>query len=94
MSHDGRDAHAAGADEREHFFDKPANVRLVFSAFYVVCAVLVVLELVVHRHEVHPWERLIAFYPLYGFVGIVVLVLLAKLLRRVAMRPEDYYDVD
>ena len=29
---------------------------------------------------------------LYGFVACVFLVLMAKLLRRILMRPEDYYD--
>jgi len=60
--------------------------------FYAVCAIVVVLDLVIHRHEVHSWERIVEFYPLYGFVGIVVLVLIAKFMRRVLMRPEDYYD--
>jgi len=82
------------ADERQGFLDKPKNVTLLVRAFYVLCAGLVVADFFVHRHEVHPWERLVAFYPLYGFVGIVVLVYVAKLLRRISMRPEDYYDVD
>ena len=32
------------------------------------------------------------FYAVYGFVACVALVLAAKVLRRVVMRPEDYYD--
>jgi hypothetical protein len=59
---------------------------------YVVSAVLVALDLLVHRHTEHPWEHVVEFYPLYGFVGIVILVLAAKGLRRLVMRPEDYYD--
>ena len=34
----------------------------------------------------------IGFYPVYGFVGAFLLVLAAKQMRRVLMRPEDYYD--
>ena len=79
-------------DERQHIWDKPRNVKLLFNVFYALCAIVVGLDLVIHRHEVHPWERLLTFYPLYGFVGIVILVLIAKQLRRVLMRPEDYYD--
>ncbi len=79
-------------DERPGFLDRPGNVRRLFTAFYVLCGLLVLLEVVVDRHEAHPWEGLPAFYPLYGFVSIVVLVLLAKLLRRAVMRPEDYYE--
>jgi hypothetical protein len=86
---------APGAeDEKQHFFDKPRNVQFLFRAFYVLCAVLVVVGFLVEQEHHHPWENLPAFYPLYGFVGIVVLVYVAKLLRRIAMRSEDYYDVD
>ncbi|MBY6016215.1 hypothetical protein KUW04_00190 [Halomonas denitrificans] len=60
--------------------------------FYGICAALLALDFVVHRHTEHPWETLLGFYPLYGFVGCVVLVLLAKVMRKVVMRPEDYYD--
>ena len=87
--------HGAGRpDEPPGFFDKPDNVRRLLMAFYVLCGVLVVLDLVIERHHVHPWENLLSFYPLYGFVGIVVLVIVAKGLRKVVMRPEDYYDAD
>ena len=34
----------------------------------------------------------LGFYPVYGFVGAFLLVLAAKQMRRVLMRPEDYYE--
>ena len=37
-------------------------------------------------------EHVFGFYGLFGFVACVALVLIAKQLRRVLMRPEDYYD--
>jgi len=78
----------------EGTWDRKSNVDRLLLALYLVAGVLVVLDLVVHRHAEHPWEGLFSFYPLYGFVGIVVLVALARVLRTVAMRPEDYYDAD
>ncbi len=66
----------------------------LLRVLFAVSAVLVALDLFVHRHTEHPWEHVIAFYPLYGFVGIVVLVLVAKVLRALVMRPEDYYGGD
>jgi hypothetical protein len=42
----------------------------------------------------HSWENLPAFYAVYGFVACVLLVLIAKEMRKVIMRKEDYYDVD
>ena len=90
------DAHGHGhgppPGEAPGFFDKPGNVRAIFYTLYAICAVLVIADFVYHRHIYHPWESLPAFYPIYGFLGIVVLVLVAKQLRRVVMRDEDYYD--
>jgi hypothetical protein len=79
-------------DEKEHFFDKPGNVRRTMHTLYAICAVLLVLDVILHRHVVHSWESLWGFYPLYGFVGCVVLVLVAKWMRTFLMRDEDYYD--
>ncbi len=79
-------------DERQHVWDKPRNVKLLFNVFYACCVILVLLDFVIHRHNVHDWENLFAFYPLYGLVGVWLLVLIAKQMRRVLMRPEDYYE--
>jgi quinol-cytochrome oxidoreductase complex cytochrome b subunit len=46
-----------------------------------------------HRHEYHDLEGLLGFYLWYAFGGIVLLVVIAKVLRRILMRPENYYDV-
>jgi hypothetical protein len=40
----------------------------------------------------HGWESLWGFYAVYGFAACVLLVLLAKQLRKLLKRPEDYYD--
>ena len=78
-------------DNRAGIFDNPANVTRLLRGLYLCCAILLLLELVVHRHIYHSWENLWGFYPLYGFVGCVVLVLIAKWMRTFLMRPEDYY---
>lgn len=80
------------SDGKKHLFDEPRNVRRVIRGLLVVCAVLFGLDLIIHRHVEHPWEAMIGFYAVYGFVGCVVLVLLAKVLRRIVMRSEDFYD--
>ncbi len=78
--------------EKRHIFDNPKNVKRVIYALYAACALSVVAELFVHRHAENWWEGLFGFYPVYGFVGIVILVLAAKELRKLVRRPEDYYD--
>ncbi|MDH3899781.1 MAG: hypothetical protein OEU51_01895 [Gammaproteobacteria bacterium] len=78
--------------ERQHVFDKPENVRRLLRILYLACALLLVADLFIHRHVVHAWESLRGFYAVYGFVACIALVLLAKQLRRILKRPEDYYD--
>lgn len=75
-----------------HLFDNPRNVKRLMRGLYVCCALLFVLDFVLHRHSEHPWEWLWGFYPVYGFIGCVILVLVAKWMRYLVMRPPDYYD--
>ena len=62
------------------------------GAHAIVCVALVAVDLFVHRHEVFGFARLFGFHALYGFLACVALVLIAKRLRRVLMRDEDYYE--
>ena len=78
--------------EKQHIFDKPKNVRRLLWALYLACALLLAADLFIHRHVEHAWESLWGFYALFGFVACVLLVLLAKQLRKILKRPEDYYD--
>lgn len=78
-------------NEPARFLDRPANQRRLRMVFYALCAVLVALEVLVHRHAEHPWENAFAFHAVFGFVACVVLVLAAKQMRRVLMRRENYY---
>jgi len=78
--------------DKKHLFDNPRNVRRVIQGLLVLCAILVVLDFVIHRHVTHPWEETFAFYAMYGFAAYVMLVVLAKELRKMVMRSEDYYD--
>lgn len=78
--------------EKKHLFDNPRNVDRLLKVFYAICILLVIVDFIVHRHTEMVWEEIPAFYALYGFIACVVLVLLAKLMRKVVMRKEDYYD--
>jgi hypothetical protein len=80
--------------EKKHLFDKPENVTRLLRGFYIVCGVLLLLDFILHRHIAHSWENLPGFYAIYGFVACVLLVLIAKEMRKLLMRKEDYYDVD
>lgn len=77
--------------DKSYFLDKPENIKKILWVFYGACAVLFALDFVIHRHVYHSWENLWGFYPLYGFVGCVLLVLIAKWMRSFLMRDENYY---
>lgn len=79
-------------DPKTWWLDKPANVTKLFRGLGVACALLIALDLVIHRHEDFGFATLFGFHGLYGFCACVALVLAAKQLRRVLMRDEDYYD--
>ena len=79
-------------DEKQHVFDNPRNIKRVIYALYVVCGLSVIAEFFVHRHVDHPWEAFFGFYSVYGFTACVILVLVAKQMRKLLMRREDYYD--
>lgn len=79
-------------DSGRHFFDDPNNLRRVLRIFYSICAGLLLLDFVHHRHVIHAWESMWGFYAVFGFVACVVLVLVAKEMRKVVMRDEDYYE--
>lgn len=80
--------------EKLHIWDKPANVKRFLTLFWVICAGLFVADFFVDRHAEHALESIPAMYAIYGFVGIALLIVIAKQLRKVVMRSEDYYDAD
>ena len=73
--------------------DDPVTVKWILRVFYAVCALLFFMDFVIHRHVSHEMEGIPGFYAIYGFVGCVVLVVVARWMRIVLMRDEDYYEI-
>jgi hypothetical protein len=80
--------------ERERFLDRQSNVDRLLWGFTVLGVLVLAVDLFFHRHIYHSWEHLWGFYGIFGAVGIVVLVQLSKVLRKLVMRDEDYYESD
>lgn len=79
--------------------DDPGNVRRLFAGFALVCGLLFAIDLldvagVLYHKETHthPLEHWVGFYAVYGFLSCVAIIEGAKLLRRVVMRDERYYE--
>jgi len=82
----------SGDKEKIHLFDRPKNVDRLLKGFYATCILLVLADFILHRHVGFDWEKIPAFYAIYGFVACVLLVVVAKRMRNVLMRKEGYYD--
>lgn len=84
---------AVDMDKELAMFDKPQNVKRLLVVFFSSVVLLLLVDLVYHRHTIFPWEGWFGFYAVFGFVACVVLVIVAKyVLRPIVMRDEDYYD--
>ncbi len=78
--------------EPVRWLDDRRNVNKIVYALYAVSALLLLIDPFIHKHGPFEIEHWWGFYGIYGFVGCVFLVLAAKGLRKLVMRPEDYYD--
>ena len=84
--------HPSKPDERRYWLDNPRNVDKLVYGLYGVCALLILIDLLVPKHGPFPIEHYFGFYGIFGFVACVGLVLAAKAMRTILIRPEDYYD--
>ena len=72
--------------------DDPDNVTKVYWSVWIACAALILVELLVPVHAEVSAGDWFGFHGVFGFVACVALVIAAKWLRRILMRPEDYYE--
>ena len=79
-------------DQRTYWLDQPRNVNKIVHSLYAICAALFLADLFYHKHGHFEFERWLGFFGWFGFVSCVGLVLMAKFLRVLLKREEDYYD--
>ncbi|MEM6453580.1 MAG: hypothetical protein AAF772_00660 [Acidobacteriota bacterium] len=82
----------AAADDPPRWLDDPDNQHRIVIGLAIACVLVTVADLFYAKHGHFGFEHWLGFHALYGFVASVIIVLGAKQLRRVLMRPEDYYD--
>ncbi len=76
-----------------HFLwaDDMSVVQKVIKCLAILCAILFVLDLILHRHAYVPGEGIPGFYAVVGFVAFTLIVLGATQLRRLILRNEHFY---
>jgi hypothetical protein len=72
--------------------DAQRNRVRVRKYFYYALIILLIIDFFTPKHGHFPWENVWGFYAVYGFIGCVGLIFIAKGLRRLVKRKEDYYD--
>lgn len=73
-------------------FDKPENVRRLQIGFFAALVLVLIAESFVDMHGEFHVEHFYGFYAVYGFIAYVTLIFVARFLRKILMRKEDYYD--
>lgn len=73
------------------WLDVPRNVTRLVYALYGACALLLAADLAMHKHAHFDFEHWFGFYALFGFAAYCGIVQLARLLRPLLRRDEDYY---
>lgn len=67
------------------------NPKRLMVALAIVCGLLAVGDLLYHKHISVSVEELPFFYPVFGFVVYAGIIFVAKGLRLIIRRQEDYY---
>lgn len=78
------------APERRGLHD-PRMLNRVLVVVAVVSAALIAADPLVEKHPHFQVEGWFAFYALLGAAAAAVAILVARLLRPLVRRPEDYY---
>ena len=80
-------------DSKKYWLDNKKNVDKIWYSLVSICVISILADFFYHKHVSHPVEDLIVgMHGWYSFIVCVFLVLCAKLLRKILMRSEDYYD--
>ena len=78
--------------DKTGWFDKRRNLIIFLRIFYVTLAILLGIDFFIVKHPDFAFDGVPNFFAVYGFISCVMLVLVAKVIRMLLMKGEDYYD--
>lgn len=81
-----------GGPQQRGGLDDPRTVTRLVRGLAAVCIALVVGDLAYHKHVHFGVEAWFGIYGFFGFAAFFFIVLAGKQLRKILMRPEDYYE--
>ena len=71
---------------------EPKAVRWIIIGLLVICGSCVLIDFFYEKHGHLDFENIPGFHAVYGFISFWFLVLLAKPMRKLLIRSEDYYE--
>ena len=73
------------------WFTKTKNANKLFLGLALLCFALFLVDFTYQKHGHFHIEEIPGFYGAYGFFMFTALILVAKALRLLIKRPENYY---
>ena len=92
MSTEPAATNGSEASDDPRWLDKPGSVGLLIKILIAACTLSVAADFFYDKHGEFHFMEFPAFDAAYGFLAYVGLVTLAKSIRVLLMRDEDYYD--
>ncbi|MCY4165346.1 MAG: hypothetical protein OXF03_04270 [Gammaproteobacteria bacterium] len=78
-------------EQRDHWLDRPANIKRLWRAFAALLALTVLAQLAVSIKGYFGLDGWLGFGAAFGFLSCLAMVLFAKGLGYLLKRREDYY---
>ena len=68
--------------------------RILKWIFFAMLIIVFAADFFVERHHAaFPWDNIPGFSAAYGFISVIVIIIISKIVGRVIVtRKEDYYD--
>ena len=79
-------------DQHVGWLERPGSIKKLFVSLVVLSVLLILADLVDHKHAHYAIEEWFGFYAIFGFIAYSFIVGAGWIWRRVVMRKEDYYD--
>lgn len=79
-------------DEQKNWIDQKKNVDRICFLLVAASLALLLIDPLIHKHGPFVIEHWWGFYGILGFAGCTAMALVARMLRTVLKRSEDYYD--
>lgn len=78
--------------EKHGWFDERKNIVRFLQGFFVFLGLLIVIDFFIPKHADFYWEETPAFFAAFGYISCVALIYVARGIRILIKRDEDYYD--